>query len=140
MSQSWKAIGADSVAKAMAENGLTFDENPKLHSRLTQLLGNNDAASTEDEPVDDEWRLGDDEDDDDETEIEEIADEENSFFSNGNLCAKLNAVTFNTTIRTVYRNTLTILLNYIILCILCIILCFSCLHVIITVTSLSSYK
>ena len=38
VSESWKAISADLVVKAMAANGLTFDDIPSFHSRLAKLL------------------------------------------------------------------------------------------------------
>ena len=74
VSESWKAIEADSVVKAMAENGLTFDANPRLHSKLAQLVA--DTTVTGDK----EWSIDDDADsEDEESHHETVTDDERDF-------------------------------------------------------------
>ena len=52
VSESWQAISVDLVVKAMAANGLMFDDIPSFHSRLAKLLKQTDGAAADEDEED----------------------------------------------------------------------------------------
>ena len=65
VSESWKAISADLVVKAMTANGLTFDDIPSFHCRLAKLLKQTDGAAADE--YEEDYALVDDTDADTDT-------------------------------------------------------------------------